>query len=154
MVRVAGLKQQMEAGVIELSSDGLTPSEQLLAIRQVALELMQEDRRCLQQLLPLLTEAGIHILDYQALTGEQRTAANDYFEQVVFPVLTPLAFDPGRPFPYISNMSMNLAVLIRDQFGRERFATPCRASYPSRHQGTTWTARAGRRPRPWSGWNR
>jgi polyphosphate kinase len=122
MVRVAGLKQQMEAGVIELSSDGLTPSEQLLAIRQVALDLMRDARKCLQQLLPLLSEAGIHILDYEALTDQQRTAANAYFEQVVFPVLTPLAFDPGRPFPYISNMSMNLAVLIRDQAGQERFA--------------------------------
>jgi polyphosphate kinase len=122
MVRVAGLKQQIEAGVIELSNDGLTPSEQLLAIRQVALELMQEDRGCLQQLLPLLAEVGIHIRDHQALTDQQRSVANEYFEQVVFPVLTPLAFDPGRPFPYISNMSMNLAVLIRDPFGRERFA--------------------------------
>src|SRR5574341_2616361 len=122
MVRVAGLKQQTEAGVIELSSDGLTPSEQLLAIRQVALELMRDARGCLQQLLPLLADAGIHIRDYQALTDQQRTAANEYFERVVFPVLTPLAFDPGRPFPYISNMSMNLAVLIRDQAGQERFA--------------------------------
>ena len=122
MVRVAGLKQQVEAGIIELSSDGLTPSEQLLAIRQVVLELMQDARGCLQQLLPLLAEAGIHILDYQALTVQQRSSANEYFEQVVFPVLTPLAFDPGRPFPYISNMSMNLALLIRDQAGHERFA--------------------------------
>ena len=122
MVRVAGLKQQVEAGVIELSSDGLTPSEQLLAIRQMGLELMQDARRCLQLLLPLLADAGIHILDYQALTGEQRASANEYFEQVIFPVLTPLAFDPGRPFPHISNLSLNLAVLIRDQFGQERFA--------------------------------
>ena len=122
MVRVAGLKQQVEAGVVELSNDGLTPSEQLLAIRQVALELMQDARRCLHQLLPLLVEAGIHILDYQALTDQQRAVANEYFEQVVFPVLTPLAFDPGRPFPHISNMSLNLAVLIRDQFGQEHFA--------------------------------
>jgi polyphosphate kinase len=122
MVRVAGLKQQVEAGVIELSNDGLTSSEQLLAIRQVALELMQDARRCLHHLLPLLAEAGIHILDYQALTDQQRAVANEYFEQVVFPVLTPLAFDPGRPFPYISNMSLNLAVLIRDQFGQEHFA--------------------------------
>ena len=122
MVRVAGLKQQVEAGVIELSSDGLTPSEQLSAIRQVVLELMGDARRCLQQLLPRLAEAGIHILDYQALSDEQRASANEYFERVVFPVLTPLAFDPGRPFPHISNMSMNLAVLIRDQFGDEHFA--------------------------------
>jgi len=122
MVRVAGLKQQAEAGVIELSSDGLTPSEQLLAIRQVVLELMQDARRCLHQLLPLLAEAGIQILDYQGLTDQQRTAANEYFEQMVSPVLTPLAVDPGRPFPHISNMSLNLAVLIRDPLGQERFA--------------------------------
>ncbi|MFI5340443.1 MAG: RNA degradosome polyphosphate kinase, partial [Candidatus Methylomirabilales bacterium] len=122
MVRVAGLKQQVEAGVIELSNDGLTPSEQLLAVRQGALELMQDARRCLHQLLPLLDEAGLHILDYHALTDQQRTAANEYFEQVVFPVLTPLAFDPGRPFPHISNMSLNLAVVIRDPLGQERFA--------------------------------
>ncbi len=122
MVRVAGLKQQVEAGVIELSNDGLTPSEQLLAVHQGTLELMQDARRCLHQLLPLLDEAGIHILGYQALTGEQRTAGNEYFEQVVFPVLTPLAFDPGRPFPHISNMSLNLAVVIRDPLGQERFA--------------------------------
>ena len=122
MVRVAGLKQQVEAGVIELSSDGLTPSEQLMSIRQVVLELMGDARRCLQQLLPRLAEAGIHILDYQSLTDQQRASASEYFERVVFPVLTPLAFDPGRPFPHISNMSMNLAVLIRDQFGDEHFA--------------------------------
>jgi polyphosphate kinase len=122
MVRVAGLNHQVEAGVIELSSDGLTPSEQLLAIRQVAFDLMREARACLQQLLPLLAEAGIHILDYPALTEPHRRSADAYFEQVAFPVLTPLAFDPGRPFPYISNMSLNLALLIRDQAGRERFA--------------------------------
>ncbi|HWT77556.1 MAG TPA: polyphosphate kinase 1, partial [Candidatus Methylomirabilis sp.] len=110
------------AGVVELSSDGLTPSEQWLAIRQVALDLMKDARRCLQQLIPLLDDAGIHILDYQALAAEQRPAADEYFERVVFPVLTPLAFDPARPFPHISNMSLNLAVLIRDQFGQERFA--------------------------------
>ncbi|HSD51477.1 MAG TPA: polyphosphate kinase 1 [Candidatus Methylomirabilis sp.] len=122
MVRVAGLNHQVEAGIIDLSSDGLTPSEQLLSIRQVVLDLMQEARKCLQQLVHLLAEAGIHIHDYQALTDQERTAANEYFEQVVFPVLTPLAFDPGRPFPYISNMSLNLAVLIRDPAGQERFA--------------------------------
>ena len=122
MVRVAGLKQQVEAGVVELSNDGLTPAEQLLAIRQVALSLMGDARKCLQQLLPRLADAGIHILDYQALTDQQRSWTGEYFERVVFPVLTPLAFDPGRPFPHISNMSMNLAVLIRDQFGSERFA--------------------------------
>jgi polyphosphate kinase len=122
MVRVAGLKQQVAAGVVERSIDGLTPGEQLVAIRQVAGELMQGTRTVLGQLLPRLAEAGIHILDYPALTDQHRAAADAYFERVIFPVLTPLAYDPGRPFPHISNMSMNLAVLIRDPLGRERFA--------------------------------
>ena len=122
MVRVAGLKQQMLAGVVELSTDGRTPAEVLLEIRQVALELMRDARTCLQRLLPLLHDEGIDILDYRVLTAAQRAAADTYFEQVVFPVLTPLAFDPGRPFPYISNVSMNLAVLVRDGEGQERFA--------------------------------
>jgi polyphosphate kinase len=99
MVRVAGLKQQMHAGVAEMSSDGRTPAEALQAIREVALGLMRDARTCLQQLLPLLHEAGIDILDYQALSDSERATADAYFEQVVFPVLTPLAFDLGRPFP-------------------------------------------------------
>jgi len=122
MVRVAGLRQQVAAGVVERSIDGLTPAEQLAAIRQVAGELMQGTRAVLGQLLPQLAESGIHILEYSALTDQQRAAADAYFERVIFPVLTPLAYDPGRPFPYISNMSLNLAVLIRDPLGRERFA--------------------------------
>ncbi|HEY7675528.1 MAG TPA: polyphosphate kinase 1, partial [Candidatus Methylomirabilis sp.] len=122
MVRVAGLRQQVAAGVVERSVDGLTPAEQLVAIRQVAGELMQGTRAVLGQLLPQLAEAGIHIVEYSALTEQQRAAADAYFERVTFPVLTPLAYDPGRPFPHISNNSLNLAVLIRDPLGRERFA--------------------------------
>jgi polyphosphate kinase len=123
MVRVGGLKMQLAAGVIEHSVDGLTPAEQLAAIRKVALKLMVQVRECLQNdLLPQLNKAGIHILDYAALDDKQKASVDKYFEDVVFPVLTPLAFDPGHPFPHISNLSLNLAVLIRDQSGQEHFA--------------------------------
>ncbi len=122
MVRVAGLRQQIEAGVGEMTPDGLTPAEQLAAIRQAARELMQATRACFRELMPLLHAAGIHLLDYEALDATQRARAGEFFEAAVFPVLTPLAVDPGRPFPHISNRSLNLAVLIEDQEGRERFA--------------------------------
>ena len=123
MVRVAGLKQQIAAGVVELSIDGLTPAEQLAAIHKVVSKLLTEARDCYQDgLMPTLAEAGIHILGYPDLDHRQKAYIKKYFAQVVFPVLTPLAFDPGRPFPHISNLSLNLAVLIRDPAGKERFA--------------------------------
>jgi polyphosphate kinase len=123
MVRVAGLNQQIAAGVVELSLDGLTPAQQLAAIRTSVSKLLGEARDCYQNdLLPKLEEAGIHILGYADLDHRQQATVRRYFEQVVFPVLTPLAVDPGRPFPHISNLSLNLAVLIRDPAGKERFA--------------------------------
>lgn len=123
MVRVAGLKKQVDARVIDVPPDGLTPAEQLAAIRKMALQIMSQARVCLQEaLLPALHKAGIHILKYAELDERQKTTVDSYFEEVVFPVLTPLAFDPGHPFPHISNLSLNLAVLIRDEYGNERFA--------------------------------
>ncbi|MBI5033218.1 MAG: polyphosphate kinase 1 [Chloroflexi bacterium] len=122
MVRVAGLKQQIEAGVVELSIDGLTPTQQLAAIRQSALQLMNDTRNCLRALIPQLDAVSIHVRDYEALTPSQKTYAKQYFDEMIFPVLTPLAYDLGRPFPHISNMSLNLAVMVRDRKGLERFA--------------------------------
>jgi polyphosphate kinase len=123
MIRVAGLKQQIVAGVTEASPDGLTPAEQLATIRRQALELSQALRQCLrQELLPQLEAAQVHLLDYQKLGEKQAAQARRFFDEMVFPVLTPLAFDPGRPFPHISNLSLNLAVLIEDADGTERFA--------------------------------
>jgi polyphosphate kinase len=116
MVRVAGLKKQVDAGVVELPPDGMAPAEQIADIRKVAQGLMREARECLRDdLLPNLNKAGIHILDYEALNKKQKESIKIYFDEVVFPVLTPLAFDPGHPFPHISNLSLNLAVLIRDK---------------------------------------
>ncbi len=123
MIRVAGLKQQIAAGVTEVPPDGLTPSDQLAACRREALALSRALGACLRgELLPQLGTAGVHVLDWPQLDEEQRAQACKYFDELVFPVLTPLAFDPGRPFPHISNLSLNLAVLIEDVDGTERFA--------------------------------
>jgi len=123
MVRVAGLKQQVDAGIYELSPDGAAPSGQLEAIRAEATRLMAAARECLwRDLIPALAEQDVRVLDYKNLSQAQRTIADDYFREVVFPVLTPLALDPGRPFPHISNLSLNLAMLIRGKDGEERFA--------------------------------
>ena len=123
MVRVAGLKRQLESGVHPVLPDGTSPAAQLAAIRTEVTNLLTTSYNCLaQQLWPALKEEGIQILQYSELNARQRAKAREYFIHTVFPVLTPLAFDPGRPFPHISNLSVNLAVLIRDQSGNERFA--------------------------------
>jgi polyphosphate kinase len=123
MVRVGGLRMQINASITKLSNDGLTPAEQLAAIRKKSLPIMVQARKHFRDnLLPELNEAGIHILDHKELTQKQETVIKGYFDEVVFPVLTPLAFDPGHPFPHISNLSLNLAVLIRDEKGIEHFA--------------------------------
>jgi polyphosphate kinase len=123
MVRVAGLKQQIEKGVLETGPDGMTPAEQLRAIRASVIRLFRSAHECWsKELVPALHEAGIHILSYAELTEEQRAIANSYFQQAVFPTLTPLAFDPGRPFPHISNLSLNLAVMLRGREDEEHFA--------------------------------
>jgi polyphosphate kinase len=121
MVRMAGLRQQVEAGVME-SLDGFTPQQLLPLVRERAQHQMVEARECFSELMPELKAAGIHILDYGELNAAQRESLAGYYEARIFPVLTPLAFDPGRPFPHISNMSHNLAVVVRDQAGEEHFA--------------------------------
>jgi polyphosphate kinase len=123
MVRVGGLKMQNDAGIVDFSIDGLTPAEQLAVIRKDVLNLMENAQKCLyEKLIPLLNEDGIIILNYQELTDKQRENIDDYFQEIIFPVLTPLAFDPGHPFPHISNLSLNLAVVIEDPDGFQHFA--------------------------------
>jgi polyphosphate kinase len=122
MVRVAGLEQQVEAGVGEPSPDGLTPAQQLAEIRREALRLTRAMSALWEgELRPALDAAGIHVLDHPQLDARQAASARVYFDELVMPVLTPLAFDPGRPFPHISNLSLNLAVVVEDG-GVERFA--------------------------------
>lgn len=123
MVRVSGIRKQIETGVLEISPDGMTPRDELAAIRKLSQELFQDAQQCLQRkLLPKLEKAGIHILEYQKLSKVQKERADNYFKDVIYPVLTPLALDPGHPFPHISNMSLNLAIVIRDKKGNEKFA--------------------------------
>jgi len=122
MVRVAGLRKQIEAGVLDMPPDGMTPAEQLATIRKTALQIMVQARDCLRSLLPKLDKVGIHILKLNQLNIRQKESLQAYFKDVIFPVLTPLAFDPGHPFPHISNLSLNLAVLIRGPDGEKHFA--------------------------------
>src|SRR5579875_307757 len=123
MIRVAGLKDQVASRTTPLSPDGRTAEQQLIAVRQRLAPLIQEVRRYWrEELLPLLAEQHIYILDYEQLDEQQREAMHDYFENEIFPVLTPLAVDPHHPFPHISNRSLNLAVVLADATHGELFA--------------------------------
>jgi len=124
MVRVASLKSQQEAGITTRSDDGLTPLEQLEAIQarlRPLLELQQQHYR--YTLKNNLNEYGIQLIDYERLNERQKQWADAYFSTAIFPVLTPLAVDPAHPFPFLSNLSLNVAALIRDpDSGQQQFA--------------------------------
>ena len=124
MVRVASLKSQIDAGVSTLSDDGLTAQQQLQAIRtklRPLLEMQQQHYR--HSLKSHLCDYGVHLTDYANLNGPQRDWLNAYFQSAIFPVLTPLAVDPSHPFPFISNLSLNVAALVRDpDTGQQEFA--------------------------------
>jgi polyphosphate kinase len=122
MGRVAGLVSQMDAGITDAGPDGMPPRAQLIAIRREMKRMVADAYKCLASLQPELDEAGIRVLNYTDLNEVQTRVATNYFTASAFPVLTPLAFDPGRPFPHISNLSLNLAALIRDSQGNEHFA--------------------------------
>jgi polyphosphate kinase len=123
MVRIAGLRRQAAAGVLQTPPDGLTPQQQLDAIYTEVARLGRLQRRCLADLLAELEPHGIQLVAVKDLTPSEWGAIDEYFESQVFPVLTPLAVDPGHPFPYISNLSLSLAVEIRDpDTGAVRFA--------------------------------
>lgn len=122
MVRVAGLKQQVEAKVSPLTPDGRTPQQQLDDIRfTLGPQITKQHQHFEQVLRSQLASQGIHILDYIELNQKQRTYLDNYFEDQVFPVLTPLAVDPSHPFPYISNLSLNLAVVVKNPDTEEEF---------------------------------
>jgi len=115
MVRVAGLRRQVAAGVIASAADGLSPQAQLDAIERRVRELTVRERECLHDaLLPALADRGIRLVRMTELTKDEWNTVDGFFEAEVFPVLTPLAVDPGHPFPYVSNLSLSLAVEIRD----------------------------------------
>lgn len=123
MIRVSGLRRQMEAGAHLTPPDGLLPSEQLALIRQQLVPQLQEQYSCWKNdLVPKLKKRGINILHYDQLKRKQRKLLRSYFKKEIYPALTPLAFDPGHPFPHISNLSMNLAVVVHDSKHGQRFA--------------------------------
>ena len=124
MVRVAGLRRQVAARVQQTPPDGLTAREQLDAIERRVGDLLEQARRCLHELLlPALEARGVRLLTMAELGAAEREAMDAFFETHVFPVLTPLAVDPGHPFPYISNLSISLAVQLREpEHGNEHFA--------------------------------
>jgi polyphosphate kinase len=123
MVRVSGIRKQVEANIMQASADGMTPRDELAAIRKLSQELLHDAQHYFQRkLLPKLDKAGVHILEYHKLSKTQKEKADKYYNDVVYPVLTPLALDPGHPFPHISNLSLNLAIVIKDKKGNEKFA--------------------------------
>src|SRR3954467_12989890 len=124
MVRIAGLTRRADMGLQVTSADGLSPREVLAALAKRTRELVSRHARCFQQdVQPLLDREGIHIRGWVDLDPEEKRRLAEYFQAKVFPVLTPLAVDPSHPFPYISGLSLNLAVLVRNpEDAVERFA--------------------------------
>jgi polyphosphate kinase len=123
MVRMSGIRKQVEARIMEVFPDGLTPPEVLAAMRKISSELFGNALNFFnKKMVSQLNKVGVHLLDYDKLTAAQLEKVNDYFNAVVYPVLTPLALDPGHPFPHISNLSLNLAIVIKDKKGHEKFA--------------------------------
>ncbi len=123
MIRVSGLKRQYEASAHKTPPDGLLPAEQIAMIRQELQPKLEEQYSCWKEdLLPKLKKQGVKILHYDQLKRKQRKILRNYFKKEIYPALTPLAFDPGHPFPHISNLSMNLAVVVHDPQHGQRFA--------------------------------
>ncbi|MBI5473751.1 MAG: polyphosphate kinase 1 [Ignavibacteriae bacterium] len=123
MIRVAAIKEQILADVAEYSPDGKVPTQQLKEIHKRVSSMMKEKIDLFwNDLHPKLAAANIHILKMSDANAEEKSRLAEYFAKEIFPVLTPLAFDPGHPFPYISNLSLSLALVVCSPKGEERFA--------------------------------
>lgn len=123
MIRIAGLEGQYEAGVIDRTMDGLVPVDQLNEIKRRVVEQLEERNKCLyEDIVPKLEQQGILFKKYADLNEHRKAVLTRYFDEQVFPVLTPLAFDPGHPFPYVSNLSLSLAIQLQGEDGEPRFA--------------------------------
>jgi polyphosphate kinase len=112
--RVGAIKQQIEAGITMPTPDGLTAREQLAAIRRNVNELLKLQLDCYSRMIvPALAQHGVHLLNWEDLNEDDRAFAQQYYQRNLFPILTPLAVDPGHPFPFISNLSMSLGIMLR-----------------------------------------
>ena len=123
-VRVSGLRDQQAAGISTPASDGRLPAEQLALVRDIVTDLVAEQERVLvHKIMPALREQGIELSAWHELDNDDQAELSKRFRDRIFPVLTPLAVDPGHPFPYVSDLSLNLAVVVRDpRDERELFA--------------------------------
>ena len=123
-VRVSGLLDQQAAGISTPASDGRLPAEQLALVRDIVTDLVAEQERVLvHEIMPALREQGIELSAWHELDNDDQAELSERFRNRIFPVLTPLAVDPGHPFPYVSDLSLNLAVVVRDpRDERELFA--------------------------------
>ncbi len=123
-VRVSGLRDQQAAGISTPASDGRLPAEQLALVRDIVTDLVAEQERVLvHEIVPALREQGIELSAWHELDNDDQAELSERFRDRIFPVLTPLAVDPGHPFPYVSDLSLNLAVVVRDpRDERELFA--------------------------------
>ena len=114
MIRVATLKRKLESGVTKPNTAGYTPSQLMTALSLKTQELIQRQTKCFHDVVnPALHDAGIHIVNLEELTADESTYVDAIFQEKIFPVLTPLAVDPSHPFPYISGLSLNLAVVVK-----------------------------------------
>ncbi len=123
MIRISGLKEQIAANVSEPTIDGLTPHAQLQKIEKLLQPMLKQVMKLwLEDVVPALRENKINIIEFNNLEENEKTILTEYFKKEIFPILTPLAFDPGRPFPYISNLSLSLAILVKKPNGENHFA--------------------------------
>lgn len=131
MKRIGGLKQQIEAGIDDPTVDGMTPTEQWRAAIETADELFEAQAACWQRVRDgVLADAGIDVVGYEDVAPSERERLDDYFESDVLPTLTPLTFDPAHPFPHISNQSLSIAVLTRDDADEAGETTFSRVKVP------------------------
>ncbi|MHB8931550.1 MAG: polyphosphate kinase 1, partial [Melioribacteraceae bacterium] len=123
MIRIAGIKEQLRAKIIDPSIDGMTPLEQLRKLEKTLQPMLKQiNDYWRDEIIPQLKENKVHICNLEELSNEEQEALNQYFIKEIYPVLTPLAFDPGRPFPYISNLSLSFAILVKKPTGEKHFA--------------------------------
>jgi polyphosphate kinase len=123
MIRISGLKEQIAANIHEPTIDGLTPLEQVRQIEKSLKPMIKQmNDLWINEIVPGLKKQGVELLRFAEFSEEDRIKLRDYFMKEIYPVLTPLAFDPGRPFPYISNLSLNLAILVKKPNGENHFA--------------------------------
>jgi polyphosphate kinase len=123
MIRISGLKEQVAANIHEPTIDGLTPAEQVRIIEKALKPMIKKlNDHWTKKIVPELKKSGVELLEFGEFSEEEQNLLTEYFKKEIFPVLTPLAFDPGRPFPYISNLSLSLAILLKKPNGESHFA--------------------------------